>query len=150
MTVPAESFDPIEKWLAETLPSELLFPPLDDVMSERVIERLKSEADRHWSINASRSLEYANRIILIGKARGDASQTALGLMSRGDALMVLGNIHDAWAMLEQAGNMFEAAGDEVGWARTRIGRLYLSPNLNCVPEALADAERAHEIGRAHV
>lgn len=145
MTVPAEPSDPIEKWLAETLPSELLLTPLDDVMSERVIERLKNEADRHWSINANRSLEYANRIILIGKARGDVSQTALGSMAKGDALMMLGKIRDAWDMLEQAGNMFEAVGDEVGWARTRIGRLYLSPNLDCVPEALADAERAHAI-----
>jgi CHAT domain-containing protein len=149
MTVPAESPDPIEKWLAETWLSELVLTPLDDLTSERVIERLKSEADRHWSINANRSLEYANRIILIGKARGDARQTALGTMSKGDALMMLGKIHDAWAMLEQAGNMFEAAGDEVGWARTRIGRLYLSTNLDCVPEALADAERAHAIFTRH-
>jgi CHAT domain-containing protein len=45
--------------------------------------------------------------------------------------------------------MFEKAGNEVGWARTCIGRVYLSPNLNRVSEALANAKRAHEIFSRH-
>lgn len=148
MTSPTET-DQIEQWLAETLPSELLLTPLSDPFSEQVIERLKREADRHWYIDPNRSLEFANRIILIGKARGNPNQTALGLMAKGDALKFLGKTHEAWDMLAQAGELFESVGDEVGWARTRIGRLFLSPNLNCVPEALTDAERAHAIFTRH-
>lgn len=145
----ANTTGPLEIWLAEHLPSELLLTPLPDTLAEEVVDQLKHEADRHWYIDVNRSLEYANRIILIGKARNDSNQMALGLMAKGDALKFLGQVREAWDMLTQAGDLFTAAGNEVGWARTRIGRLYLSPNLNCVSEALADAEHAHAIFTRH-
>ncbi|HET9589667.1 MAG TPA: tetratricopeptide repeat protein, partial [Anaerolineales bacterium] len=110
-----------------------------------MVEHLKKEADRYWSIDPNWSLKYADRIVAIGEARNDKSQVALGLMARGDALKLLGNLKRAWEMLEQSGNLFQAAGDEVGWARTRIGRLFLGPDLNRVPETLADVEQARAI-----
>jgi CHAT domain-containing protein len=135
----------VELWLGDDIPLEVLSAPLPDAIAAEAVERLKQEADRHWSINPNRSLELADRIVAIGRARGDARQTALGLMAQGDALKFLGRMTEAWEMLEQAGDMFQAAGDEVGWARTRIGRLYLSPKLNQVPVALAEAEHARAI-----
>lgn len=135
----------VELWLGSDIPPEVLSVPLPDAIAAEVVERLKREADRHWAINPNRSLELADRIMAVGRARGDARQTALGLMAQGDALKFLGRMKDAWEMLEQAGDMFQAANDEVGWARTRIGRLYLSPQLDYVSTALVDAERARAI-----
>jgi CHAT domain-containing protein len=134
-----------EQFLGESVAPEALLEPLPDAVSTLIIERLKQEADRHWDIDPRRSLEFAGRIIAIGKARGDARQTALGMMARGDALKFLGDTDEAWDTLEQAGETFLSAGDEVGWARTRIGRLHLGIMLNRVDETLQDAERAREI-----
>jgi CHAT domain-containing protein len=110
-----------------------------------VVEHLKAEADRHWYIDPNISLKLAEMIIAIGQERADLSAAALGTMAKGDALKFIGRTVEAWEALDLAGRMFREAGDEVGWARTRIGRLYLSTMLNRVEEALADAERAREI-----
>ncbi len=145
MNVVMDMDDQLERWLADNVPPEMLLTPLSDEMAKEVVERLKQEADRHWSIDANYSLKYADRIIAIGGARNDTYQIALGSMARGDALKRLGNMREAWDMLAQAGNLFESIGDEFGWARTRIGRLYLGPQLNYVSTALADAEQARAI-----
>jgi CHAT domain-containing protein len=139
----------LERWLAENIPSELLETPLPDEIAIAVIERLKQEADRHWFISPNRSLELATRIVAIGQARADVHQTALGLMAQGDALKFLGRYREAWKTLDQAGKMFESVEDEVGWARTRIGRLYLGLKLNCAADTLADVERARTIFAIH-
>ena len=135
----------IDLFLGGDLPQQLLLTPLDDDISTVIVEKLKLEADRHWGIDPRRSLEFADRIVAIGQARNDQRQIALGLMARGDAMKVLGDTLQAWEALDQAGKMFQSVGDEVGWARTRIGRLYLSTMLNCVPQALNEAECAREI-----
>ena len=134
-----------KSWLADELPPDLLLIPLPDKTAKGVVERLKQEADRYWNIDPNCSLEFANRIVAIGEQRSDVSQIALGLMARGDALKFLGRLQEAWGVLEQAGSMFESINDEVGWARTRIGRLYLAEKLNHVSEALADVDRARTI-----
>lgn len=120
----------------------LLFSPEE---AERLIDQLKREADRHWWINANRSLQLADLIVQIGQARCDLRQEALGLMARGDALKFLGQIEAAWDLLDQAGTLFQTAGDQVGWARTRIGRLLISVDLNRVRQALEEGELARQI-----
>lgn len=123
--------------------------PLPDAVAWPLVEHLKREADRHWWIDANRSLELANLIVLVGERRGDQAQTALGRMARGDALKFLGQIGTAWDELEQAGALFRAAGDEVGWGRTRIGRLLISLDLGRVEEALRDADEARAVFTTH-
>jgi tetratricopeptide (TPR) repeat protein len=135
--------------LVESLPPAALAEPLPDEIAHAAVERLKQEADRHWGIDPRRSLEFAERILAIGQARADQRQIALGLMARGDALKLIGRSVDAWEALEQAGKLFLETGDEVGWARTRIGRLALSKPLNRIPEALSEAEKAREIFRRY-
>jgi len=135
----------IERFLGDDVPPQAFLAPLPDAVAAEVVERLKQEADRYWSINPNRSLELADRIVAIGQRRGDGRQTALGLMARGDALKYLGRNEEAWSTLEQAGSIFRDVGDEVGWARTRIGRLHVGLKLNRVSHALADAERARAI-----
>jgi CHAT domain-containing protein len=123
--------------------------PLAEQDVAAVVERLKAEADRHYWINANRSLELADVIVRIGQARGNPHQTALGMMTRADALRFLGQIEAAWQLFETTGQLFRQAGDEIGWARTRIGRLLCCVELNRVGEALADAELARAIFARH-
>src|SRR5690606_21087525 len=77
------------------------------------------------------------------------AQTALGRMARGDALKFLGQLEPAWDELEQAGALFRAAGDKIGWGRTRIGRLLISLDLGRVDEALCEADEARAVFEAH-
>ena len=135
----------VDEFLVEDVAPQALSTPLPDDMAAEVVERLKQEADRYAGIDPNRSLDLARRIVAIGQARGDARQTALGLMAQGDALKFIGRTAEAWEALEQAGRIYREAGDDVGWARTCIGRLYLSTMLQCVPETLAEAERARQI-----
>src|SRR5215216_5641234 len=135
----------VEQYLGDSLPPELLSMPLPDETAAVVVERLKQEADRYWSIDPNCSLEFADRIVAIGERRNDKSQIALGLMAHGDALRFMGKMEEAWQTLEHAGNIFEAAGDKVGWARTRIGRLYLAVKLRRVKETLLDGKEAQKI-----
>lgn len=121
--------------------------PHDTAME--VIERLKQEADRHWSINANRSLEIADLIVMLGQARTHPSIVALGLMARGDALKLLGRNHEAWDALEESGRVYLEVGDEVGWARTRLGRLWVGNNLGRLSDALGDIETARQILEQH-
>src|SRR5215211_4704130 len=135
----------VKQYLGDSVPPESLAMPLSDEVATVVVERLKQEADRYWSIDPNCSLKFADRIVAIGERRRDKSQIALGLMARGDALKFLGRMKEAWGVLEQAGNLFESIHDEVGWARTRIGRLYLAEKLNHVADAIDDVERARTI-----
>lgn len=123
--------------------------PLPDPVAAEVVNRLKQEADRQFAINANRSLELAETIVQIGEKRNDLSQMALGMMARGDALRLLGRSEEAWTTLEHAGTLYQRAGDEIGWARTRIGRLPISIGLNRVTLALADADRARTVFSHH-
>lgn len=123
--------------------------PLPDPVAAEVVNRLKQEADRHFAINANRSLELAETIVQIGEKRNDVGQMALGMMARGDALKLLGRSEEAWTALEHAGTLYQRAGDEIGWARTRIGRLWISISLNRVTLALADADRARTVFTRH-
>jgi tetratricopeptide (TPR) repeat protein len=135
----------IDEFVGDTIPTWALFTPLPNEVATSVIERLKQEADRYWYIDPNHSLELADRIVTIAEQRCDVRQTALGLMARGDALRFLGRMPDAWQTLTLAGDIFQASGDEVGWARTRIGHLYLAVKLNYVAQALADADDAQAI-----
>ncbi len=139
----------MQQLLEDATVVQTLTEPLPDDVAAVVIERLKAEADRHWAINANRSLELADQIIQLGQARDNVAEIALGTMARGDALKLLGRAPEAWAALDKAGRLFEAVGDEIGWARTRIGRLFICVDLNQVTTALSEAERARNIFIQH-
>lgn len=117
-------------------------PPND---AAALIDHLKREADRYWYIDARHSLKLAGLMVQIGHTRRDPRQEALGKMAQGDALKMCGQLDLAWETLGVAGDLFHDAEDEVGWARTRIGRLAISVDLNRVSEALTDGNRAREI-----
>ncbi len=112
--------------------------------ADALVDGLKKEVDRNWWIDANISVEFANQIIEVGEVRSNLSYIALGTMARGDSLKLLGKVESAWSDLEHAGQIFLDAHDEVGWARTRIGRLTVSTDVDCVQLALRDAARARE------
>jgi len=121
--------------------------PADELNA--LVDQLKERADQHWTIDPNISLQYAHTIIHIGQKTGNLTHLALGTMAKGDALKFLQRIDEAWQALDEAGRLFQTAGDEVGWARTRIGRLFISVNINRVDEALTDAARAQDILERH-
>ena len=141
--------DLLSRLVADPDALAVLDEPLPDSVACPLVEHLKREADRHWWIDANRSLELANLIVQVGQRRDDRAQTALGRMARGDALKFLGQLEPAWDELEQAGALFRAAGDEIGWGRTRIGRLLISLDLGRVDEALREADEARVVFEAH-
>ena len=141
----------IEAFVSQVLADQT--PPLpgtlpDDV-ADALVERLKSEADRHWRIDAHVSLRCADVIVHVGQTLENFRIVALGLMARGDALKLLNQTEEAWETLERAGALYLSVGDEVGWARTRIGRLGICVNLNRVDTAMREAEQAREIFLRH-
>jgi CHAT domain-containing protein len=144
-----DSGDFLTRLLLDPASLPALIVSLSDSDIASIVERLKREADRHWAINANRSLEMADLIIAIGETRGDRCHIALGMMARGDALKLLGCTEAAWQALERAGELFRECGEEIGWARTRIGRLAICVDLNHVDEALSDADRARDIFTRH-
>ncbi len=125
--------------------------PLDvsDADARRIVDALKTAADRHWQIDPHRSVALAGAIISIGEARDDTWIRALGTMAKGDAVKFIGSQQDAWNLLEEAARLFSSVGDEVGWARTWIGRLFVAAQLDRLPEAIAEAGRAREIFARH-
>ncbi|NDJ77118.1 MAG: CHAT domain-containing protein [Chloroflexi bacterium] len=114
-----------------------------------LVDGVKREANRYWSIDPNRSLQLAEMIVQIGETCDVPGYVALGIMARGDALKLLGQLQDAWKAFEQAAARFLAIGDEVGWARSQIGPLFICVQLNEVDTALANAEKAHAILARH-
>lgn len=140
-----ETDDALKKWLADELSPEMLLTPLSDDIAKEVVSRLEKDFDRYWYSDLNRSLRYAERIIAIGRARNDTGQIAFGTMRKADCLGSLGSMDEAWNLYDQAGTIFKVNGDEVSWARTRVGRLYLGPKLNRIPTTLSEAEQARAI-----
>jgi CHAT domain-containing protein len=141
----------IEAFVSQVLADQTAPLPdsLPDDEADALVERLKSEADRHWRIDAHVSLRCADVIVHVGQTLENSPVVALGLMARGDALKLLNQTEEAWETLESAGALYLSIGDEVGWARTRIGRLAICVNLNRVDVALHEAEQAREIFLRH-
>lgn len=90
------------------------------------IDQLKVQADHYWGKDPRVSLVIAQTMIEIGKLCQEPYYTALGTMVYGDTLRVLSRNKEAYEILGQAGDMFKAISDEVGWGRTRSGRLIAS------------------------
>lgn len=127
-------------------------PGLD---ADAFLRFLKAEAERYWGLDPLLSLRVAETLIDAAALAEQLRHAALGLMAKGDALRLLGQHGEARVWLDEAGVAFLALGDEVGWARTRIGWLYSShyvgegaAALTVVPSALAILVRHGEWLRA--
>jgi CHAT domain-containing protein len=148
---PAGEPDPLARLVQELRDAEaaarrpLLSRSLATLGSDAVVNALKAESERSWSVDPHASLRLAEAIIAAGETVGRPDHVSLGLMAKGDALRYLGRYPEAVALLDQAGQAFLEAGDEVGWARTRIGWVIAAQLLGRGEEALASVERARHI-----
>src|SRR6266446_1302444 len=124
-------------------------PTYDSASIDMLVELIKREADRQWIKDSQVSFVMAGYLLYVGDLLRDKYVHALGLMTRGDALRRMDRDQDAVPFLDAAGEEFLEIGDEVGWARTRIGRVSACLRLNRTTEALADAAAAREVFMRH-
>src|SRR5215472_4389059 len=124
-------------------------PLLSGMALERLVYCLKHEADRQWVMDVDLSFTLSGYLLLIGNVTHNKYYFAVGLMARGDALRRMERDQDALPFFDAAGEEFLALEDEVGWARTRFGRISACLRLNRPTEALRDAARAHDIFVRH-
>ncbi len=124
-------------------------PMFDDETITVLVELIKSEADRQWIRDSQISFMLAGHLLLVGEMTRNKSHHALGLMARGDALRAMNRDEDALPFFDAAGDEYQQIGDEVGWARTRIGRVSASIQLSRTTEALRDAAQARDIFVRH-
>jgi CHAT domain-containing protein/tetratricopeptide (TPR) repeat protein len=116
----------------------------------QVAETLKVEADRQLFILPRRCLPLAHAIELIGAGADRPAIQALGAMTAADALREQGHYSKALRSYDRASVLYGSAGDDVGWARTRLGAAYTRAATVELGPALEEAEVAREIlgGRA--
>ncbi|HEY0754563.1 MAG TPA: CHAT domain-containing protein [Ktedonobacteraceae bacterium] len=124
---------------------ELWLPTFDDDAINQLVELMKREADHQWTRDSQISFLMAGHLLFIGDLLHNHYVHALGLMARGDALRRMDRDQEALPFLDAAGEEFLTIGDEVGWARTRIGRVSACLRLNRTGEALRDATAAREV-----
>jgi CHAT domain-containing protein len=128
---------------------ERYVPLFSDVARDKLVYYLKKEADHRWRDDVQLSLLLSGHLLTIARLTNKRYYQALGLMARGDALRRMNRDQEAIPFFDAAGEEFLALDDEVGWARTRFGRIGACLSLNRTTEALRDAAKAHEIFMRH-
>ncbi len=105
-------------------------------------KELKDNSLQQRAVDPSVSLKLAEHLLLMGKFIHDDSTYALGLMAKGDALSIFGHEQAAIECYNDAATLFEQAGDEVNWARSRIGWMISMGWIGHADKALLGAEQA--------
>ncbi len=116
-------------------------------IAEGIANSLKFGVEHTADSNVELALQLADTIIAIGERREEGSLVGLGTMARGDTLAHAGQLTEAWETLDSAGAIYRECNDEIGWARTRIGRLGIGAELGStyVETVFADALTAEVI-----
>lgn len=122
---------------------------LETLGADQILPLLKDESERHLNINPNSALRLAASLVFGGTLCNQPAYHALGLMATGDAYRVLGRFQDSVDVMNEAGTLYLALGDEVGWARTRNGWLRSSHYLGHGAAALAEADRARTVLEKH-
>jgi CHAT domain-containing protein len=112
---------------------------------EAVFRHLMAESERYLTIDPHAALQLADAILGASERLDRPDQRAYGLMKAGDALRALGRYREALDTFEEAGRAFLEMGDEVGWARTCIGRLAAAIYVGGAREALELAGPAERV-----
>ncbi|GAC1314461.1 MAG: CHAT domain-containing protein [Chloroflexota bacterium] len=114
--------------------------------SASTADDLKAEAEGQLNVNPAQSLETAERLYGLS---ADARVRALGLMARGDALRVLGQPAEAMRSYTESAALYRGVGDDVGWARTRIGAVMAARHTGGHTAVLAEITEARRILERH-
>jgi len=108
-------------------------------------ERLKAEADRARYRDAAGALRWSGDILALGRIAEARSIVALGRMTEAFTLYQLGRYRQSLRCFDLASALFRIHGDEIGWARTQIGRTAACMALSRFEEALERARQARAI-----
>jgi CHAT domain-containing protein len=106
---------------------------------------LKEESERLLTIDPRAALRLARGLVFAAELADESEHLAIGLLATGDALRVLGRCPESLDSFDAAATAFLGRDDEIGWARSRIGRLFTLGLLGRAADGLADAERARDI-----
>ena len=117
----------------------------EEAGSSAFLERLKAESERRWASDPHASLRLAEALIVGARWAAQPRHEALGLMAKADALRFLGRYAESLELFEAAARRFQQLGDEVGWARTRIGGLVSMQRVGKGEEALDVVDRARDV-----
>jgi CHAT domain-containing protein len=120
---------------------------VDDL--DTAAQLLKDEAKAQETRDLDTALAYADLIMALANWTEAPGHRALALLEHANVLLLKGHHREAIAFLDTAGEAFLAAGDEIGWARTRISYLYCVSMTGLTEEALQEAERAIAIFSNH-
>ena len=128
-----------------------LSQPLSDIHAVEVISRLEQAVNQCRLDTPQRALDLSGLVIQIGELRHEPCEIALGMMLYADTLSLAGagDLQTSWDMLDKAADLYLSCDDMVGWARTRIGRLGISYQVQRADEALADVAKAEAIFVRH-
>jgi CHAT domain-containing protein len=119
----------------------------DDV--QQMGQAIKEASHTALSKDLPRAEQLGRSLIVLGEMQQAESLIALGEMALGDALRLQMRYHEGCNLLDQAAERFLRLGDEVGWARTRIGWLGNVHHLPSYPAPEPIVERAVEIFTRH-
>lgn len=118
-----------------------------DIDAPTFLQALKDASKAMLTVEPWRAVVLAEALLAGADAAGLPWFRALGLMARGDAYGAQGGrVADAVAELDAAAEAFRGLGDDVAWARTRIGWIYYRGLSGLATEDdLALVERARGI-----
>src|SRR6185312_5507442 len=122
--------------------ARLLDRARDPSSIRRIAERLKDEADSDSYLG---TFSWSSDIVALGTRAGMPTVVALGRMAEALTLFYQDQIPEALTVFDEASGIFRAHGDEVGWARTQIGRTAPCAMLGRFDEALERAQEARVI-----
>jgi tetratricopeptide (TPR) repeat protein len=130
--------------------NSLLAQTLSGSEATAVVSVLKERVDRlRWHDNAE-ALRWAEAIIRIGEQGNNQRHVALGLMSLGDTIAITGKQPQAaWSYQERAAALYRQVGDDVGWARTVIGRVAICIEVDRVEATMVAAREAGNVFRQY-
>jgi tetratricopeptide (TPR) repeat protein len=112
---------------------------------DAMLDGLKAASEQALEVSPAEALALADALIEAATAAGRPAHVALGMMARGDALRVGGDYPESLIWFDRAAAAFEALGDAVGWARTRIGWVVARLHLDALGDALAVADRVRAV-----
>ncbi len=110
---------------------------------------LKDAAQAQETQDLELSEVLANQLLAVAHWTASPRHYGLAWLALGNVRMRPGRHREAIAYFDAAGAMFQAAGDEVGWARTRISYLWSATNVGLTEGALKQAEQARQVLLAH-
>ena len=116
---------------------------------ETLLRGLRAEAERTFAADPHACLRLAEALVEGARLADRKDFEALGLMTTADALRNVGRFEESITFYDESARTYQALGDEVGWARTRVGWLFACQRLGRGEQALAVVSQARQVFERH-